>query len=60
MMRKTTTSSRPIALAAALLPLLVGCGQRGPLVLPDGAQPAQRENVPAAAEPRDDERENER
>ncbi len=60
MMRKTTTLGRPIALAAALLSLLVGCGQRGPLTLPDSAQPAQRQSAPATTEPQDDERENER
>jgi predicted small lipoprotein YifL len=56
---------RSALLAAVLGAALPGCGQRGPLVLPDDARPIQRlpqPPQPAPAEPQadDEERRNER
>jgi len=54
------------ALRAAALALLgaagaAGCGQQGPLVLPEEARPIERlENPPAEPETREDERQDER
>jgi predicted small lipoprotein YifL len=55
---------RPLARVVALAALLAsaaGCGQQGPLVLPEEARPVERVDPPAAdpAEP-DDERRDER
>jgi len=54
--------SRNAALAALLAMGAVGCGQQGPLVLPEDARPVERLEPPLATEPEfeDDERGNER
>ena len=53
--------SRNAALAALLAMGAVGCGQQGPLVLPEDARPVERLEPPATEpESQDDERGNER
>jgi predicted small lipoprotein YifL len=55
-----TSLARALALAA-LLASAAGCGQQGPLVLPDSARPVERIDTPAAEpEQNDDERRDER
>nr|WP_238984466.1 lipoprotein [Halomonas kenyensis] len=46
--------TRPLALAVLLLALLAGCGQKGPLYLPDDEAADERYGTGAAA-PNDDE-----
>jgi predicted small lipoprotein YifL len=49
------------AAVAVLLAFLAGCGQQGPLVLPEGARPVERSDTPPAEpEQTDDERRDER
>jgi predicted small lipoprotein YifL len=62
-MTRSGVSTRPLLLviAALLAGLASGCGQQGPLVLPERAQPIERlETPPAEAEPSEDERQDER
>ena len=50
-----------LAFAALLAAATSGCGQQGPLVLPESARPIERlETPPAEAEPPEDEGQDER
>jgi predicted small lipoprotein YifL len=56
-----TGALRVVAVALLAAACAVGCGQQGPLTLPDEARPIERlETPPAEPEPRDDERQDER
>ena len=56
-----TRARRAVAVALLGAAGAVGCGQQGPLVLPEEARPIERlETPPAEPEPRDDERQDER
>ena len=49
------------ALLAVLVAAASGCGQTGPLVMPEGARPVERvDPTPAEPEQTDDERQDER
>ena len=50
---------RSVALAATIAAVLSGCGQRGPLTLPDDARPIERlpQQPTTPATPQDDEEE---
>jgi predicted small lipoprotein YifL len=48
-----------IALLAMLVAVAAGCGQTGPLALPESARPLERA-PPAEQDPADDERQDER
>jgi predicted small lipoprotein YifL len=55
------TRARIAILSLLLSGAAAGCGQQGPLVLPDSARPIERiDPPPADAERNDDERQNER
>jgi predicted small lipoprotein YifL len=58
------TARARVALLASLIAAVAGCGQQGPLVLPDDARPIERADAqggPAAnPEPTEDEDEDER
>ena len=55
---------RAAAVTALVVTVLCGCGQRGPLALPESARPIERLPQPptptSETESQDDERENER
>ena len=58
-----TPRARVALLAALLAAAVSGCGQTGPLQLPDNARPIERVEPPAQPEqqqPTDDERQDER
>jgi predicted small lipoprotein YifL len=55
--------ARSAVVTALAAGVMFGCGQQGPLVLPESARPIERLEQPPAATPEDeadDERENER
>jgi len=62
--RTRAERSVQVAAVALLAAVLAGCGQRGPLALPEAAQPIERLPQPPApssdSESQEDERENER
>jgi len=54
----TLRELRGAALAALLATGATGCGQQGPLVLPENARPVEQvEPAPGEPEPQDDEQE---
>jgi predicted small lipoprotein YifL len=56
-----TPRARAALLAALVAAAVSGCGQTGPLVLPENAEPIERVEPPAQPEPAtDDERQDER
>jgi predicted small lipoprotein YifL len=58
-----TARARVACLAAMLVATVAGCGQTGPLTLPENARPIERVDQPAEPEqqqPTDDERQDER
>ena len=57
-----TARARAAFLAALLVATISGCGQTGPLTLPESARPIERVDQPAEAEQQqpDDERRDER
>ncbi|HVJ30407.1 MAG TPA: lipoprotein [Gammaproteobacteria bacterium] len=57
-----TARARIACLAALLAATLAGCGQTGPLALPENARPIERVDQPAEPERQqtDDERQDER
>jgi len=55
------TAQARVAVVATLLAAAVsGCGQTGPLALPESARPIERVDAPAEAEQADDEGQDER
>lgn len=58
-----TSRARVACLAVVLVTTVAGCGQTGPLTLPENARPIERVDQPAEPEqqqPTDDERQDER
>ncbi|HET7923462.1 MAG TPA: lipoprotein [Rhodanobacteraceae bacterium] len=57
-----TTRTRVAFLAALIVATIAGCGQTGPLTLPENARPIERVDQPAEPEQQqtDDERQDER
>jgi predicted small lipoprotein YifL len=61
MMSGRLRTAHVLALVLLIAGSAGGCGQQGPLVLPDDARPIERLEIPPAeVEPRDDERRDER
>jgi len=54
------TARARLALLAALVAAASGCGQTGPLVMPESARPIERIDPAAEPEQTDDERQDER
>jgi len=55
------TARAPFAILGALLAATVaGCGQTGPLTLPENARPIERVDQPTQDQPTDDEQQDER
>jgi predicted small lipoprotein YifL len=55
-----TARARVAYLCALVAVAVSGCGQTGPLALPEAARPIERVDPPAEPEPTDDERQDER
>ena len=54
------TARARLALLAALIAAVAGCGQTGPLVMPESARPIERIDPAAQPEQADDEQQDER